>query len=133
MIQLHGSEPVDYCKLMPVRVIKAFAIKPDTRASELESYRDTVAGYLLDTYHKEMAGGTGQTFDWRLVKELGAPGPVFLAGGLGPENVSEAIRALHPFAVDVNSGVEIEPGRKDHEKISEVVRQVQLADGEVVE
>jgi phosphoribosylanthranilate isomerase len=133
MVQLHGSEPVDYCQLMPVRILKAFSVKADTDASELDKYKDVAAGYLLDTYHKEMAGGSGQSFDWRLVKDLQVPGPLFLAGGLGPDNIREAIRAVHPFAVDVNSGVEIEPGRKDHEKISELVRQVQLVDGEIAE
>ena len=133
MVQLHGSEPVDYCQLMPVRVLKAFAVRSDTDASELDTYADTVAGYLLDTYHKDMAGGTGQPFDWQLVKDLQVPGPVFLAGGLGPDNVGEAIRVVHPFAVDVNSGVETEPGLKDHEKISELIRQVQRVDGAMAE
>ena len=133
MVQLHGTEPVDYCQLMPVRVLKAFGVSGETKSSEFGIYTDVAAGYLLDTYHKDMAGGTGQTFNWQLVKELLIPGPVFLAGGLGPDNVGEAIRAVRPFAVDVNSGVEIEPGRKDHEKISELVRQVQLVDQEIAE
>ena len=133
MVQLHGKEPVDYCQLMPVRTLKSFAISAETDASEIEIYSGVAAGYLLDTYHKDLAGGTGQAFDWGLAKDLRVPGPVFLAGGLGPDNIGEAIRTVHPFAVDINSGVEKEPGRKDHEKISELVRQVQLVDKETVD
>jgi phosphoribosylanthranilate isomerase len=133
MVQLHGNEPLDYCQLMPVRVLKSFAIRADSDPAEMVVYAGVAAGYLLDTYHQDLAGGTGQTFDWQLVKDLRIPGPVFLAGGLGPGNVGEAIRSVRPFAVDVNSGVEIEPGRKDHEKISELVRQVQLVDQEMAE
>ena len=131
MVQLHGKEPHDYCRLMPVRVLKSFAVGAGSETVEMEVYKDVAAGYLLDTYHKDLAGGTGQTFDWQLVKELRIPVPIFLAGGLGPDNIGEAIRTVRPFAVDVNSGVEIEPGRKDHEKISELVRQVQLVDQEL--
>ena len=128
MVQLHGQESVDYCRLMPVRVVKSFAVNPDTDGTEIAVYSDVAAGYLLDTYHQSMAGGTGQTFDWGLVENLRIPGPVLLAGGLGPENVAEAIRAVRPFAVDVNSGVETSPGCKDHDKITELVDAVRRAD-----
>ena len=128
MVQLHGQENVDYCQLMPVRVLKAFAVNSDTDGSEMAVYSEVAAGYLLDTYHKSMAGGTGQTFDWRLIDGLHIPGPVLLAGGLGPDNVGEAISAVRPFAVDVNSGVETSPGCKDHDKITELVEAVRRAD-----
>jgi len=128
MVQLHGQENIDYCQLMPVRVLKSFAVNPDTDGSELAVYSGVAAGYLLDTYHKSMAGGTGQIFDWSLIDGLQIPGPVILAGGLGPENVAEAISVVRPFAVDVNSGVEKSPGCKDHDKLTEFVNGVRRAD-----
>ena len=75
-----------------------------------------------------MAGGTGRTFDWKLVEQVKPPGPVILAGGLTPENVAESIRQVKPFAVDVNSGVEYQPGRKDLDKLKSFVREVRKAD-----
>lgn len=128
MVQLHGRENVDYCQLMSVRVLKSFSVNIATSSAEMALYSGVAAGYLLDTYHKAMAGGTGETFDWGLVDGLNIPGPVFLAGGLNPANVGEAIRAVHPFAVDVNSGVETAPGHKDHAKITELVAAVRRAD-----
>jgi phosphoribosylanthranilate isomerase len=128
MVQLHGQENVDYCQLMPVRVLKSFAVNRDTDGSVMAFYDGVAAGYLLDTYHESMAGGTGQAFDWSLINGLGVPGPILLAGGLGAENVGAAIAAVHPFAVDVNSGVETTPGRKDHDKLTELVEAVRRAD-----
>lgn len=128
MVQLHGRENVDYCKLMPIRVVKSFAVNSATDKAEMAVYSGVAAGYLLDTYHKSMAGGTGKTFDWSLIDGLQIPGPILLAGGLGPENIEEAITVARPFAVDVNSGVEMEPGRKDHDKITELVNVVRRAD-----
>ncbi|MEN8142598.1 MAG: phosphoribosylanthranilate isomerase [Thermodesulfobacteriota bacterium] len=128
MVQLHGDEQVDYCELMPVRVLKSFAVGKDEVTPKIERYENAVQGYLLDTYHEKMAGGTGQPFDWKIVESLNIPGPVYLAGGIGPETVEEAIKIVRPFAVDVNSGVEIEPGKKDHDKIAAVVEAVRRAD-----
>jgi phosphoribosylanthranilate isomerase len=128
MVQLHGQENIDYCRLMPVRILKSFAVNSDSDGSEMAVYSGVAAGYLLDTYHKSMAGGTGQTFDWNLIDGLRIPGPVFLAGGLGPENVGAAINAVRPFAVDINSGVETSPGRKDHAKITALIDAVRRAD-----
>ena len=128
MVQLHGEEPVDYCELMPVRVLKSFAVGQGEVNPDIDRYDNVVQGYLLDTYHEKMAGGTGQSFDWGIVDGLNIPGPVFLAGGIGPENVEEAINAVRPFAVDVNSGVEIEPGKKDSEKIYALIEAVRRAD-----
>ena len=84
--------------------------------AQLEAYPS--AGYLLDAYVKDALGGTGATFNWDLAvraQEFGKP--IFLAGGLTPENVAEAVRKVQPFGVDVSSGVEIEPGRKDAEQM----------------
>lgn len=131
MVQLHGQENVDYCQLMPVRVLKSFSIKGATTSSEIAVYSDVAAGYLLDTYHESMEGGTGKTFDWGLIEGLQIPGPIILAGGLDPDNVSDAILAVRPFAVDVNSGVEDAPGRKNHAKIMALVEAVRRADLQV--
>ena len=128
VVQLHGSESPDYCRNIPCRVIKAFAIHADSQKEELDQYAGLVSGFLLDTYHKDMAGGTGMVFDWKLVGRILPPGPVILAGGLNPENVGEAIRQVKPFAVDVNSGVEYQPGRKDAAKLRAFADEVRRAD-----
>ena len=119
--QLHGSESPKYCDEISCRVVKAFRIKPESALSENEPYYDpyygVVNGFLLDTYHKKIAGGTGETFDWKLLEKMRPPGPFILAGGLTPKNVGQAILETSPFAVDINSCVEFEPGRKDVERI----------------
>jgi phosphoribosylanthranilate isomerase len=132
IIQLHGSESAQYCESISCRVVKSFSIGPGSPGPEAGSpydpYDGVVAGYLLDTFHEKMAGGTGRPFDWTLVERMRPPGPVILAGGLNPDNVGSAIRTVRPFAVDVNSGVESEPGRKDLEKLAAFMREVGKAD-----
>jgi len=128
MVQLHGAETPEYCRKISCQVIKSFSVRPDSESQELAEYTDIVSGFLLDTYHKQMAGGTGMPFDWALVEQVSPPGPVILAGGLTPENVGEAIRQVKPFAVDVNSGVEYQPGRKDPEKLKNFAYAVHKAD-----
>lgn len=128
LVQLHGSESPEYCKNISCRVIKSFSIHPESGKEELAAYSDVVSGFLLDTYHKDMAGGTGMVFDWKLVRQIQPPGPIILAGGLNPENVGEAIRQVKPFAVDVNSGVEYQPGRKDTDKLKSFADGVRKAD-----
>jgi phosphoribosylanthranilate isomerase len=113
---------------MSCRVIKAFCLRPESGHEELAAYADVVSGFLLDTYHKDQAGGTGMVFDWKLVGHVKPPGPVILAGGLNPENVGAAIRQVKPFGVDVNSGVEYQPGRKDTDKLKNFVHAVRKAD-----
>lgn len=128
LVQLHGSESIEYCRKISCKVIKSFSIQPESDHEELAGYADAVSGFLLDTYHKDMAGGTGIAFDWKLVDQVKPPGPVILAGGLAPENVGEAIRQVKPYAVDVNSGVEYQPGRKDTDKLKKFVHEVLKAD-----
>jgi phosphoribosylanthranilate isomerase len=128
VVQLHGSESPDYCRKFTLPVIKAFSIRSETGGEELAPYGEVVRGFLLDTYHKDMAGGTGSVFDWKLVDQVKPPGPVILAGGLNPENVGEAIRQVKPFAVDVNSGVEYQAGRKDADKLKCFAYEVRKAD-----
>lgn len=124
VIQLHGSETPDYCRRFQTRVVKAFQVHDQLQADDLRPYEDVVAGFLLDTYDKKQAGGTGQTFDWSIIDKLQPERPVILAGGLGPANVAQAISAVRPFAVDVNSAIETEPGRKDPELISRLMAAV---------
>ena len=134
-VQLHGSEDPEYCQKLaqsatPCRLIKAFRVGPHTMAADFTPYEESVKGFLLDTYVKDQEGGTGKTFDWSIIESLRLKQPVLLAGGLGPDNVTEAIRAVRPFAIDVNSGVEDEPGRKNSDKLRQLVRLVREADSD---
>jgi len=128
VVQLHGTESPVVCSKLPFRKIKAFRVSPQTEAEELALYSGQVDSFLLDTYRQGIAGGTGETFDWGLVKKIAPPGPVILAGGLNPDNVAAAIRQVRPYAVDVNSGVESAPGCKDLEMICRFVQEVRRAD-----
>ena len=127
-VQLHGGESPGYCKKISCQVIKSFALRTQTTSAELQAYAGAVCAFLLDTYDKHLGGGTGRVFDWKLIAQVKPPGPIILAGGLNPENVGEAIRQVRPFAVDVNSGVEYQPGRKDTDKLKNFARQVRKAD-----
>ncbi len=127
MAQLHGDEPPDLCRAVIRPVLKVFRVRADARP-DFMPYRGVVQGFLLDTYRKGQAGGTGATFDWELVQGLALPGPLVLAGGLTPNNVGTAIRQARPFAVDVNSGVEASPGRKDLTLIKKLCEEVHKAD-----
>ena len=116
ILQFHGDETPEECSRYPVMTLKAFRVQGEETLAQLEAYPS--AGYLLDAYVKDALGGTGATFNWDLAvraQEFGKP--IFLAGGLTPENVAEAVRKVQPFGVDVSSGVEIEPGRKDAEQM----------------
>ncbi|HSH12738.1 MAG TPA: phosphoribosylanthranilate isomerase [Desulfurivibrionaceae bacterium] len=128
VVQLHGQESAEYCQAMPVRVVKAFSIRPETTDREFAPYAGVASGLLFDTWHEKLAGGTGEAFDWSLLARFAIPRPLILAGGLGPDNVAAAVRQVRPFAVDVNSGVEVSPGVKDQTLISAVVREVRRAD-----
>jgi phosphoribosylanthranilate isomerase len=119
VLQLHGQEPPDFCLQFDRKVIKAFRVKDKESLTTLPKY--TVSAYLLDTYVKGAMGGTGITFDWRLASDAKKYGLVILAGGLNPENVAKAIQQVHPYGVDVSSGVEAEPGKKNHSKMKDFI------------
>ncbi len=106
--------------------IHAFRMKDESTLREIEAYPDLVGAILLDTYHKDKLGGSGETFNWNLAARAKAltDRPVILAGGLTPENVQDALDTVRPYAVDVSSGVEASPGIKDHAKIKAFVRAV---------
>ena len=116
-LQLHGQESPDYCRSLGRRVIKAFRIQDESSFTEVACYRGAVQALLLDTYKKGQVGGTGETFNWNLARQARQYGPIILAGGLTPANVAQAITAAQPQAVDVASGVEALPGKKDPEKL----------------
>ncbi|MEX2639467.1 MAG: phosphoribosylanthranilate isomerase [Balneolales bacterium] len=122
LVQLHGDESVDYCLQMNKPVIKSFRVKPGMTAEDLQDmilpYLSHVAFILFDSFDREVQGGSGKTFDWGLIEKLNERIPVILAGGLNPENIARAIETVKPFAVDVSSGVELEPGIKDFEKMT---------------
>ncbi len=119
-IQLHGSETPEYCRSVPFPVIKAFSVKPTSDLDTLSEY--DVQGFLLDTWKDGLRGGTGSTFDWNIaIKACSKYKNIILAGGLGPSNIAEALESVSPYAVDVNSGVEISPGVKNPLKLRDVI------------
>ena len=116
VVQLHGEETPEYCTSIRRRIIKAFRVKDFTTLDSLLPYK--VAGYLLDAWSPAAHGGTGKTFNWEIAAEAAKRGHrIILAGGLTPENIAESIRQVHPYGVDVSSGVESAPGCKDPFKI----------------
>lgn len=127
-VQLHGDESPEYCvELGGQRVIKALRVGKDFAPEAARAYR--AESVLLDAYSASARGGTGETFDWELARrtrELVAQ--LYLAGGLTPENVADAIAAVGPYAVDVCSGVELAPGRKDAVRMREFVSAVRAAE-----
>ena len=128
-LQLHGSESVEYCrelkKRLPyLKIIKAFRVGDQTSPEEFEPYENSVDGFLLDTYVKGEKGGTGEAFNWSIIAGLNLKRHIILAGGLTAENIVEAISTVEPYAVDINSGVEIKPGKKDHARLKDVMIQI---------
>ena len=116
LIQLHGNESPDFCVELGLPCIKSFRIKDEESLKSLPSYKGKVKAWLLDTYKKDLPGGTGETFNWDLALRAKTYGvPVILAGGLGPDNIETAIKTVRPYAIDVNSGIEVGPGVKDKE------------------
>jgi phosphoribosylanthranilate isomerase len=128
-VQLHGSETPDYCSMIQrVKVIKAIRMDAGFRVESLRSYGHRM--FLLDSATAVQFGGTGRTFDWNQAYGANAFGSIVIAGGLNPDNVADVITKLHPFAVDVSSGVESSPGKKNYDKMRrfiEAVRRVDVA------
>jgi len=126
-VQLHGNETPDYCSMIQkVKVIKAFRVDAGFRVESLRSYGNTM--FLLDSGSGTQFGGTGRVFDWDQAYGANAFGWIILAGGLTSDNVEDALSRLHPFAVDVSSGVEYSPGRKDYEKRRHFIEAVRKTD-----
>jgi len=125
-LQFHGDEPAAFCESFGVPYMKAFRVRSaQATLAEIESYQ-TAQYILLDSYEKNVPGGTGKTFDWSYASAIvsGCNAKIILAGGLSPDNVGTAVEAVHPFGVDVSSGVESAPGIKAIAKIESFVKGV---------
>jgi len=119
-LQFHGQESPSFCRQFSVMTIKAFRVRDAASLQAMRAYNTDA--FLLDSQVEGQPGGTGETFDWPLAaaaKKFNKP--IFLAGGLTPQNVAAAVRAVQPFAVDVSSGVEAAPGKKDAQKMRDFV------------
>jgi phosphoribosylanthranilate isomerase len=126
-VQLHGNEKKAYCAALPVPVLKAVRMR---RADSYRAYPTyPVAAFLLDSYNKNIPGGTGESFQFHWARKAVSafPAPVLIAGGLNPANVGRALRMSHAFGVDVASGVETRPGHKDPRKILLFIRNARKA------
>jgi phosphoribosylanthranilate isomerase len=121
-VQLHGNESPKQLAKFPVPVYKSFRVDKEFDLETLRRYKGSA--YLLDTQVDGTLGGTGKTFDWEIAVEAKAYGRIILAGGLNPENILEAIQKVQPYAVDVNSGVESMPGKKDRNKLEQLFKNI---------
>lgn len=121
-IQLHGRErAADIKRLAGFRVIKAFHVDRNFSPGNLKDYREADA-FLFDTKIGDKIGGTGLVFDWKVLKSLSTENRVIISGGLHPQNVAEAVRFFKPYGVDVSSGVEKSPGKKNLRRVREFIR-----------
>ncbi|MBI5561035.1 MAG: phosphoribosylanthranilate isomerase [Deltaproteobacteria bacterium] len=128
-VQLHGGESPDDCLKIESRIIKAVRIKEGADIGKLKGY--SPSAFLLDTYREGVPGGTGESFNWDIAVLAKEYGRIILSGGLNPENVVSAISKVRPYGVDVSSGVEARPGRKDPRKISEFIKRVREIEEEI--
>ncbi len=126
LIQLHGSEPPEYC-ISDKKILKAVRVKDIADIAPLKLYK-TVSAFLLDTYSPHAHGGTGEIFNWEIAVEAKKSGRIILAGGLTPDNIEEAVSIVQPYGVDVSSGVEgSEKGLKDHKKLKLFIERAKKA------
>ena len=128
LAQLHGDETAAYCEMLGRPVLKAIRIRDRRSFLALAEFqgRAGVRGFLIDAFSPDAYGGTGQVADWSLAAEAASAATILLAGGLTPLNVSDAIRRVRPYGVDVSSGVEVSPGKKDHAKLRAFVQAARL-------
>lgn len=129
-VQLHGDETPEYCyelnAITSIPIIKAFRIKDKTSLSKISDYRHSISAVLLDTFRDEYYGGTGEIFNWNLLKALEKyEKPIILSGGLNHQNIEEAYLKIIPYAFDFNSGLEISPGIKDHYKMEMLFKKIE--------
>jgi phosphoribosylanthranilate isomerase len=122
-LQFHGDESVIECTQYGMPFIKALRVNENTNIARMADDYHQASGLLLDAFNKDAYGGTGEQFDWSLAR-VDIDLPIILAGGLNPDTVADAIAQVNPYAVDVSSGVESEPGIKDIAKIKEFIRKV---------
>ncbi|HEY3373521.1 MAG TPA: phosphoribosylanthranilate isomerase [Candidatus Aquicultor sp.] len=141
VLQFHGEETASYCRLFKQKVIKAFRMKNYTEIEEwifhenefeAETLLDpsaNVAAFLVDAYARGQYGGTGLHLNWELVRNLESRKPLILAGGLNHKNVALAVKVVKPYAVDVSSGIEIKPGKKDRYRMREFMKVIKECEG----
>ena len=128
LAQLHGDETAPYCQDLGRPVLKALRLKDRGTFLALAEFhgRANVRGFLIDAFSDQAYGGTGKTVDWILAQEAARSMPIILAGGLTPTNVADAIAHVRPYGVDVSSGVEHSPGKKDHAKVKAFIAAARL-------
>lgn len=129
-VQLHGDETPEMCdrlrQLLPnVELIKALRIQSMADLEATHGYQNSVDTLLLDAYHPTLAGGTGKTLDWSALQQFRPSIPWFLAGGLTPGNILEALAYLNPNGIDLSSGVEISPGNKNLNQVAQLLDALQ--------
>ncbi|MFQ5754013.1 MAG: phosphoribosylanthranilate isomerase [bacterium] len=122
VIQLHGDETPEYCQQITLPCLKVFRVNDGFHVQQLTEYQ--TAGFLLDTFSHDHYGGTGETFDWNVAKEAKKIGKIVLSGGLHAGNILQAVNLVQPYAVDVCSGVESYPGKKDAMKVKALFEEI---------
>lgn len=127
LLQFHGDESAESCRLYAIPYIKAIRMRANTDIKALSREYHDATGLLLDAYHEQTQGGTGEQFDWDLIPKDNVL-PIILAGGLGAHNARDAIERVKPYALDVSSGVEAAKGIKDNNKVSAFLTEVYLSD-----
>lgn len=130
-IQLHGTESPEFCDELrqlasDLEIIKALRIRTIADLAQATLYETHVQTLLLDAYHPQQAGGTGTTIDWSTLQEFCPGCPWFLAGGLNPDNILDALTFVQPHGIDLSSGVEISPGNKNLAKVARLFEQLKL-------
>jgi phosphoribosylanthranilate isomerase len=129
MLQLHGDEGPVYCdeirRRTGLKVMKAARVRDSASLQALNAFRK-VDFHMVDAYHPDLYGGSGETFDWELLRGRRSKVPLVLSGGLTPDNVHDAVLAVHPWAVDTASGTEASPGVKDPAKVEAFIRAAEL-------
>jgi Phosphoribosylanthranilate isomerase len=127
MIQLHGDETPEFCREFPsAQVIKAVELKNEADFVYAKSYH--VGAILVDSRHAGLYGGTGKKANWDLACRIKNKKPLILSGGLNEGNIAEALQTVAPAALDINSGVELSPGKKDHTKLARIFDIIRAAD-----
>lgn len=134
-VQLHGNESLEFCKqvreiLPEIEIIKALRIRNREDLNNSKTFSDYVDTLLLDAYHPQQLGGTGQTIDWKILEEFNPSRPWFLAGGLTPDNITSAISQIKPNGIDLSSGVEKAPGNKDLDKVAKLFEKLRVLSAE---
>jgi phosphoribosylanthranilate isomerase len=130
-VQLHGNESPEFCSglrqaLPEVEIIKAFRVRSSEHLQQVAEYSNYIDTLLLDAYHPQHLGGTGQTLDWTMLQQFNPSCPWFLAGGLTPDNILDALRMVQPNGIDLSSGVEKTPGDKDLDRVAKLFTQLRM-------